>query len=83
MDDTLKWNFPKHIVFEDVSDLMKKFDAKKNNNIIFNLSRTTRAHSSFIGFLIYAKSTVEKKWWHFQTVNLTTHQKTIYNATGF
>lgn len=56
MDDSTKWTFPKNISLTQVSEYAEKFENNKlQKKIIFDLSRTTDFHSSFIGFLINSK----------------------------
>ncbi len=56
------WSFPEHINFEILTHYLKKFDEENHNQkFIFNLSKTTYIHSSFIGFLINFKDKIEKK----------------------
>ncbi len=60
MDDTNRWVFPKSISIEEVPDYlnaMKLIDAR--GSIVFDLTHTTSIHSSFIGFLIHSKHTIE------------------------
>lgn len=78
MDDIKKWIFPKHIAFEHVADYMKKFYSSKNDKqIVFDLSNSTRVHSSFIGFLIYAKSVIEENGGSLQII-LSTPVKKLF-----
>jgi anti-anti-sigma regulatory factor len=55
------WHFPDNIELEFATALSQKVkDMKFNRNeIIFDLSNITRAHSSFIGFLIHMKFSLE------------------------
>ena len=56
------WTFPLQIDFEKVTQYINRFEEQKyNNKIIFDLSKTTYIHSSFIGFLIHAKLKIEKE----------------------
>lgn len=56
------WHFPDNIELEYATSLTRKMKEMKLNydEIIFDLSNLTRAHSSFIGFLIHAKFSLEK-----------------------
>ncbi|MCP4132984.1 MAG: hypothetical protein GY754_18610 [bacterium] len=56
-----EWIFPARIGFENVSLYTEKLQLQsRDNNIIFDLRETVDIHSSFIGFLIIAKNTINK-----------------------
>ena len=56
-----KLTFPQKIKFEEVSIYLQKFEKMDHNStIIFDMSKTSNIHSSFIGFLIHAKSCVNR-----------------------
>jgi anti-anti-sigma regulatory factor len=62
MEHTKTWIFPTHIHFIDVPYYMQKFnDEMGSNEIIFDLTSTIDLHSSFIGFLLIAKSKMNEK----------------------
>lgn len=53
------WTFPKEIPLEEVPAYSTKFDkSDKPLNLRFDLTQTEWIHSSFIGFLIYAKHSI-------------------------
>ena len=57
-----RWTFPEEIRFESVSQYSQFFEQLENRkNLVFDLSHTEGIHSSFIGFLIYAKHTLQKE----------------------
>ncbi|MDY6969013.1 MAG: hypothetical protein SVR08_10235 [Spirochaetota bacterium] len=54
------WTFPQNIGFDMVPSYSMKFEKiSHNETILFDLSKTESTHSSFIGFLIYAKQKME------------------------
>ncbi len=54
------WSFPVNIEFEEVAQYSRMFEELSHNDAItFDLSDTKNIHSSFIGFLIYAKHKLE------------------------
>lgn len=54
------WKFPKSIEFWSVPEYLKKFEGSSlSATYIFDLSDTETVHSSFIGFMIYVKQSVE------------------------
>ena len=56
------WTFPKEIPLEEVPEYTSRFEKiDKPNNLMFDLSQTEWIHSSFIGFLIYAKHCLSAK----------------------
>jgi len=55
------WKFPRNISFDIVSQYTEALENKKKDVfLIFDLRNTLNMHSSFVGFLIYTKYTVEK-----------------------
>jgi anti-anti-sigma regulatory factor len=61
MDDGTIWRFPRVVSIEKVSeydDHLKQI--KYGETIIFDLSDTVKVHSSFIGYLIHAKHSINK-----------------------
>ena len=58
----LYWAFPKEIPLEEVPEYSRKFEKINELSILqFDLSQTESIHSSFIGFLIYAKHILSSK----------------------
>jgi len=56
------WKFPKEISLEEVPQYSKRFEKiEKPNFLQFDLTQTEWIHSSFIGFLIYAKHSLASK----------------------
>lgn len=56
------WKFPAIIEFETVPQYSKKFEKlQMDQTLVFDLSNTQSIHSSFVGFLIYAKKQTEKE----------------------
>ncbi len=54
------WKFPKSIEFWSVPEYLKKFEASSlSAAFTFDLGDTETVHSSFIGFMIYVKQSVE------------------------
>jgi len=53
------WTFPKEIPLEEVPQYSSRFEKiEKPASLQFDLSQTEWIHSSFIGFLIYAKHSI-------------------------
>lgn len=56
------WAFPKEIPLEEVPEYSRKLEKINELSILqFDLSQTESIHSSFIGFLIYAKHNISAK----------------------
>lgn len=56
------WTFPKEIPLEEVPEYSSRFEKiEKPQCLQFDLSQTEWIHSSFIGFLIYAKHSLSSK----------------------
>jgi anti-anti-sigma regulatory factor len=59
---TITWSFPANITFDLVSEYSLAFsDISMNKKIVFDMSRTTSIHSSFIGFLIHTEHTMRSR----------------------
>lgn len=58
--NTKKWKFPEKIDFSNAALYSKKMMKNSSKNFIFDLSKTTYVHISFIGFLIDIKNSIEK-----------------------
>lgn len=55
------WKFPENIGYENVPGYLNILNNRCfMNELVIDLSGTKILHSSFIGFLIYAKQTIEK-----------------------
>ena len=54
------WSFPDVIDFEMAPILMKQIEEHEGEAVLFDLSKTTTIHSSFIGLLIHAKKLLER-----------------------
>ena len=55
------WKFPENIRYENVPGYLTILNNRTfYNELILDLSETEILHSSFIGFLIYAKQVIEK-----------------------
>ncbi len=56
------WKFPLNVEFEMVHQCSTKFEGiPHNRTITFDLSKTEKIHSSFIGFLIHARQVTKKQ----------------------
>lgn len=56
------WIFPESISFEKAAEYVEKLNENEDIiNIVFDLSSTVNIHSSFIGFLIHAKHSLNKR----------------------
>lgn len=55
------WKFPANIGYESVPEYIPMLKKRQFiNELIIDLTETEILHSSFIGFLIYAKQVIEK-----------------------
>ncbi len=60
--DRTSWTFPEEISFSSVHEYAMQFQALQNPaDVIFDLSATSRLHTSFIGFLISTRHTLAGK----------------------
>lgn len=60
MNENNLWIFPTRIKLEDVPAYMHLFGEEKQREeqVVFDLTKTTDVHSSFIGFLLHAKASM-------------------------
>lgn len=66
-----EWTFPASIEYQDVPEFLRRFEATAvAGTFVFDLRETQEAHSSFIGFLIFAKYVIEKNG-HSLVLNLS------------
>ena len=56
-----RWVFPENISFESVAEYNQLFQSLQNpDDLVFDLSQTENMHSSYIGFLIHTKHTLNR-----------------------
>ena len=57
-----RWVFPRNISFESVAEYNQLFESLQHPaDLTFDLTQTENMHSSYIGFLIHAKHSLNKK----------------------
>lgn len=54
------WSFPREIGFQHVHSYMERFRDMEHECVVFDLTGTEVMHSSFIGFMIHARSHMDK-----------------------
>lgn len=59
--ESCRFTFPRDISFEEVPLYMENFDKTARGNVIFDLTMTESLHSSFLGFMIHAHRSIQKR----------------------
>ncbi|MCP4129988.1 MAG: hypothetical protein GY754_03120 [bacterium] len=60
-DNEGSWKFPDQVTLMHVTDYNRILENREiNNTVLFDLSETCDIHASFVGFLINAKSIINK-----------------------
>ncbi len=59
--ESYRFTFPRDISFEEVPEYMERFDKTAQSHVIFDLTMTESLHSSFLGFMIHAHQSTQKR----------------------